>query len=270
MSRAWAVDLSPFGAEYSAAFQSALTKCDVKFRVVDPCEPEVSLRRIASSTPNPFVYGSINLMKARSSIGVPTTAWLDWDALRFSKYSKRISEYALNAAYQLVSWQELKLHPDSFFADNVSAIFIRPDSHDKIFNGSRVEKGALNNWIAKQEHLYSVPLNTPCIVATAVDAIKREWRFIVSKNDIADHSIYDPKTSGAWISKSHHPSDLDAIELALKIAVLNPLPYPVYVVDVGWTGSSVKVLELGSVNCCDWYKCDMTNVINVIQKNLEE
>lgn len=268
MSRAWAVDLSPFGAEYSAAFQSALVKCGVKFRTVDPCEPESSLRRIATGAPNPFVYGSISLIKARATIGIPTTAWLDWETLRFSNYSKRIAEYALNGKFQSVLWQELKQNSDSLFENDLSAIFIRPDSHDKVFNGSRVEKGSLNNWIAKQDHFYSVPPTTTCIVSPAIDSMKREWRFIVTESDIVDYSTYDPKTNGGWITKSHHPIDLDAMDLALKIVALKPLPYPVYVVDIGWTGNSVNVLELGSVNCCDWYNCDLSKIINAIQERV--
>ena len=158
----WILDLSPFGDSYAQGFKASLAELGIEFKDVDPCDIESSLRKLATKYPHPFLYGSIALMKARQKVSVPTTAWLDWNTLRYSTYAPTIREWLLNSEFKCVPWSKLR----SVFAAQPS-VFIRPDSHDKIFGGAKVEAMNCPVWMAKQENLYSVPGDTQCIVAPA-------------------------------------------------------------------------------------------------------
>jgi hypothetical protein len=143
-------------------------------------------------------------------------------------------------------------------------VFIRPDAFDKRFDGGLVERDDFDAWLRRTRSVQT-PDDTLCVVARP-QVIENEWRLILRDRRVIAGSSY---RIGGRVEKSQVPP-ARVVEFAESVAAE---PYPglpnIYVLDVAFLGDRLAVVEVGSINACGFYGCDMSTVIKAVSDEAE-
>lgn len=143
-------------------------------------------------------------------------------------------------------------------------VFIRPDGFDKNFDGGLVERDDFDSWF-RRTRSPQTPENTLCVVS-GPQVIDNEWRLIIRHGRVIAGSSY---RIGGRVLRTHAPP---AIVLQFAESVASD-PYPglpnIYVMDVASVGDRLTVVEVGSINACGFYGCDMSVVIKAVSEEAE-
>jgi hypothetical protein len=144
-------------------------------------------------------------------------------------------------------------------------VFIRPDGFDKSFDGGVVQRDDFESWLRRTLSART-PDSTLCVVSRP-RAIESEWRLVVRGGRVIAGSSY--RIDGRVVKTEAPP--VGVVRFAESIA---SDPYPglpnIYVLDVGSVGERLAVVEVGSVNACGFYGCDMSVVIKAVSDEAEK
>ncbi len=144
-------------------------------------------------------------------------------------------------------------------------VFIRPDSFDKSFDGVLVERNDFERWL-RRTSAGTTNDSTLCVVSQP-RLINDEWRLILRDRRVIAGSSY--RIGGRIIKTETPPSDV--IQFAESVA---SDPYPglpnIYVMDTCAVGDRFAVVEVGSINACGFYGCDLSVVIPAISDEAED
>ena len=141
---------------------------------------------------------------------------------------------------------------------SAGALFVRPDSPLKPFSGRVVEVATLT--LAKLDHGFYYEDDTIPVVAAPIQAIGKEWRFVVVNRAVVAGSAYDPQTRKAVRA----PLDSTAAEFASTVAADISAPERVFVLDVCECNGRLRLLELNPFGGADLYACDATAVVDKV------
>jgi hypothetical protein len=212
-----------------------------------------------------IVYGSFGLIKhvQRKKKWCPGV-WCDWDKIKCSTYMAYFGEYSLQDHYAFLPLAVIHRCWDKLFETYGSNghVFLRPDSNDKSFNGEKVAIEYKEQWY--QEALQYAEPTSLAMVSRPAKKLIAEWRFIVSDRKIVTGSMY--RADGKTIMSEIDPVwtfDKQAIEFVDKvITAVEWQPEPIFAIDVCLVdGGEFKVVEIGSLNCCGLYKCNIPAII---------
>lgn len=189
--------------------------------------------------------------------------WADFDSLKCHVYYDYFGKYLLDPSYRMFPIREILRRQEEIFHD-CESLFIRPDDNEKSFDGQVVTKDALPSWldyICRYNDLHSV-----CIISD-IKEIKKEWRFVVKDNKVVTGSQY--KSAGEIAV--FPVCDNDAILFTEKmLEETSWKPHPIFCVDVALTNEGYRLMEIGSINVCGFYACDMKKLIQAVVEVVNE
>jgi len=231
---------------------------------------------------NVFYFGSVEACKHVFK----STSWkrfFDMELMSCRNYYAAWGDLLLNRHYTMMPLAEVFRRKEELyntFGKTMSgltpeivpireqAIFIRPDSNDKVFTGQLV----FHSWFWRfQEKMalmdMSVHPETLVMVATP-QPILSEYRCIVHKGKFALGSKYhtwSDEDSEMLITLDNSVPQ-DVIDFVNKVPQLYP-DLDLYCLDIArLPGDELKVIEMGSVHCAGLYAIDLVKFILLIRK----
>lgn len=207
---------------------------------------------------NPVIFkGSLNLSREVSRITdwIPGT-YCNLNNFNCSTYYTYWGKYMLNREYWLIPINQVfnnKFIEACLYGihdDNVPEVFIRPNSGMKQFTGRIFNLSNLSS-------LKNIDPETLVLVAP-VKKISKEWRFVVTGNEIVSGSIYLP-----YKSDNVDYSVIDYLQNVLNDLRFKWQPDFIYTVDVCQSNGEFYILELNSFSCSNLYSCNLAAVVEV-------
>jgi hypothetical protein len=180
--------------------------------------------------------------------------------LKCSSYYPVIGGYKLNELYHLKPFGDL-CYKDLFNRNKQA--FVRPNTNDKIFDGVILDKSTWMDWYKKTEINPYIQPQTLCLVSRQVKNIDCEVRLICSKDKIITFSIY--KTNKPICSPENKINAFVAQVWNHKLKSLFGEVMNLYTMDIAICNNHPYVLELGSINCSNWYTKDETELCNILK-----
>ncbi len=214
-----------------------------------------------------IVYGGIGMSQyvQRKKLWYPGT-WCDFHKLKCSTYLAHWGRFSLQEDYTFIPLNEVKRKWGELWErfNSFGHVFIRPDDCDKRFNGEKVAPEHFDRWWA-QSRCYD-PAPESLTMVSKPNRILAEWRMIIAERKVVTGSHY--KTEGR---EAYSPLDTgdqigrDAVTFAETVANSSDFePAPIYPMDVCLIGDgSFRLIEIGSINCCGLYKCDVGKIVDV-------
>jgi hypothetical protein len=214
-----------------------------------------------------IVYGTTVMARhvARKKKWYPGV-WCNFDELKCSNYLSYLGQFSIQQDYAFLpvaeiyrQWEKLW---ERYQVDG--HVFIRPDDNDKRFNGEKVAGDQKEHWFHYAK-FYGAPVTSLAMISRPTHIINAEWRFIVANRKIVTGSLY---RAGGKTAMSRVDPDWDfdkgAIEYAERvIASTEWQPAPIYCLDVCMAeANEYRLMEVGSINCCGLYKCDVEKIID--------
>lgn len=207
------------------------------------------------------MYGSFGMARylLKNHAWVPGV-WFDTDSLACHTYYSHFGEYLLQEHYAMMPLSEIRRQKhwifDTFALDG--GLFIRPDSQLKRFAGQVITEDGFDKFWS-EAMVYGNP-ETLAVVAKARNVIN-EWRFVIADRKVISGSGYI--RGGEVEINKDYPKE--AAEYAEKIAnSVDWQPHPIYCMDICEITHPVteyRLLEIGSVNTCGLYDCDLQSII---------
>lgn len=225
------------------------------------------------TTPAPTVfYGSLNYcrdaQKRAPKIWHPF-AWNNWSAMRCQSYFAYWGKFLVSPLYGFFPYGELSRIKDFLYLtysdfpfrplrSDAEKIFIKPDENDKLFTGQLVAMGRLEDWMGIEHSYGAIDPTSLCMVAQPVK-IAAEYRFIIADRKVLTGSQYRADNA---LELTHEYPD-GAAEFAEKVASSTEWqPHPIYVMDIAkMPDGEFRLIEIGSVNCAGYYRCDIRKII---------
>jgi hypothetical protein len=210
-------------------------------------------------------FGSINAVKFHGKKNWVPGVWSNWGKLRCSSYYAYLGPWLLQSEYVILPLAEVQRRRGWLFSKfaNEGLIFIRPDGNDKPFHGERVSENEFSHWWKVVEY-YSPGPECLCVVSKP-SKIDREYRTIVSDGKVITSSVY---RMGREII---HHQVMDAAINDFVESVLGAsrfAPHPIFVVDVAvLEDGNMRIIEVGSVNSCGFYQCDVRPIIQEVARH---
>jgi len=205
------------------------------------------------------VYGSLNLATHVAKVKPWTPGvWTNPHALRCSTYLCHWGGFSVQRDYALYPLVEIRrLLPELLerFGDD-GRLFLRPNENDKSFSGTVISENNFDRWFDQNSRCYDLDLTSLALVARP-QKILSEHRFIVADGVVITGSKY---RVGDTLLDGQDASGFDtsARDFAQKIARSTAWqPLRIYALDIAELQNGYAFLEIGSVNSCGLYGCDL-------------
>lgn len=188
-------------------------------------------------------------------------AYCNLQKFKVSNYSKDYYNYMLNDYLYMPLWQLSKNKTKLFetFGNN-GAIFVRPDSGFKTFNGMILTEERFNNDLEDISKVTINPYELVCI--SEPKNINREWRLVIVEDKVVGASQY--KNSGKLEILTNCPQSIKDFAETASSTCDNP--DKCYVMDIAETIFGPKIIELNSFSCSGLYKCNIKEVISAVRE----
>jgi hypothetical protein len=230
--------------------------CEVRIERYIPFNDDLDLTNLPSDRPVVF-QGAISCARSVQNRNLPLFpfAWFDFDQFTSHSYYGRWGKWLINQKYLMMPMGDLPRNKDFIYSVfNTDAVFIRPDSNDKIFTGQVVEKDSFDGWMNWAYAEGEIP-DALAVIAPPVE-IEAEWRLVVRNGRVVTGSRY--KVFDQLDVEAGYPDE--AAEVAEE-ACQKWTPHPVLVVDVGKTKNGYGIVECGSINCAGFYDCELAAIV---------
>jgi len=224
---------------------------------------EIGVPKSINSGNDYYVIGSIEFLQSIENIYDIGTLRLN--DFYYSQYTNRNQNLMLNSNYFIMPWWYLKTEnaldiiKQSFSSDK---IFIRPDSGDKVFNGTTL---GTKHWSMELDIIYdisgkNIPDNCNVIVAP-YNNILAEYRAFISRNKIIDISEYINSTDNILDFKILK-AECSKLLAQFKHNILVP-----YTMDFCITSDNTfHILEINSAESAAWYDMDYSkNILEIVK-----
>lgn len=223
-----------------------------------------------------FCYGSLQFIKTIQRMGEgwrwhnhEFITWCDLPQFKCSYYYPRLSKYLLNRDCMFLPFGQLADAGDFIFDKFGTKIFMRPDSGFKQFTGQIYSQEYWDGFL-RVSNIALQPEDL--VVISSPKEIFKEYRVIVgpSKDVERQKVITLSQTHSLGKLDERAPSSIfeymDVAFYAQK--VLDDIcfePDPFWVMDVCRDAfGQLKVLEVNSMSCSGYYKCDMSLIVKAV------
>ncbi len=210
-----------------------------------------------------IVYGSLNLA-AQIAKHKPWTPglWNDPHALRCSTYYAHWGQHSIQQDYAMFPVGELRrLLPTLLSRFGVDdRVFIRPNENDKSFSGSLINESNFARWFDQNTRCYNLDPTSMAVVSRP-QKILSEHRFIVADKVVITGSKYrigDTLLDGLDAAGFDTPAR-DYAQQLISNSLWQPLR--IYVLDIAQLQDRYALLEIGSINSCGLYGCELRPVL---------
>ncbi|MEM9251581.1 MAG: ATP-grasp domain-containing protein [Planctomycetota bacterium] len=208
-------------------------------------------------------HGSLgNAAFVQSEIDCKPGAWCDVDRFCCSAWYPAAKSWLVHRTWEILPASEFVADPDRIFKSigAEEACFVRPDSPLKPFSGRVLQRDRIS--LEALDHgFYFDDDNLPIVVAP-VQAISQEWRFVVVDQRVVASSGYDAESRSTTDDARIAPAQGFAEEIASEL----PAPDAVYALDICECNGEFKLLELNPFGGADLYGCDLTSIIDAIDR----
>lgn len=172
-------------------------------------------------------------------------AWFDFDQLSAHSYYGRWGKWLINERYMMMPLGDLPRIKEFLYSTfGADAVFIRPDSNDKIFTGQVVEKDSFNGWMNWAYTEGEIP-DALALIAPPVE-IEAEWRLVVWNGRVVTGSRY--KVYDHLDVEAGYPHEAAVVAM---VASQKWMPHPIFVMDVGKTTKGYGIVECGILAASD-------------------
>ena len=208
------------------------------------------------------VFGSTSLMKRVNTYHkwIPGV-WCNYKDLKMSSYFNYFGKYVIHQDYGFYPIKEVMNKKDYLYSrfGEEKRIFIKPDDNDKRFDGNVI---AEENWDSFVSYLgmANPSEDTLCLVSRPVK-IDKEWRFVICDKQIVTYSMYadDGKVN---VKEDISEEVCEYVNKVLK--EVEWTPSALFVMDVCYSNEKYHIMEIGSINCCGFYMCDVAKIIDKV------
>jgi hypothetical protein len=209
------------------------------------------------------VYGSMNLANHVAKVNPwKPGVWTSPHALRTSTYLAHWGRFSVQRDYAMFPLGEVRrmlpLLVERFGVEG--KIFLRPNENDKSFSGAVVHQEHFEKWYAMNERCYNLDPTSVALVSRP-QRILSEHRFIVADRQVITGSKYrrgEQLLDGVDAAGFDEPAKQFAEQV---IRSSNWQPLRIYALDVAELSDGYAFMEIGSVNSCGLYGCDLHAVI---------
>jgi len=166
---------------------------------------------------------------------------------------------------------------DVSWPDDAERMFMRPTADSKVFAGNVFERADFLEWHRKVcvlEEDFGNSLTKDTLVQVADPKhIFAEYRFWIVKGKIVSASLYKRGHTvvySAFVDERVHQYVRDRIAEwcpaeAFCIDVAEHVPANGYFVDDKEQFPHIKIMEIGTLNSCGFYACDITKLVNALE-----
>lgn len=140
--------------------------------------------------------------------------------------------------------------------------FIRPTQDTKTFTGKEFSH---EEWLKRRHewltngHSTTLTKDTPIQVAS-IKRIQKEFRFWIIGGQIITSSLY---RNGCFINYSNIVDD-EATDFCKEMIKIYQLADS-FVMDICLTEGEWKIIECGCINCCGWYRANISKVLMAVE-----
>ncbi len=230
-----------------------------------------------------LAYGSLHFARSCKTLNKPPSknfvdVWCNLPQFKCSYYYPRLSKYLLNRECMFLPFGQLADATDFIFrkfgSANGTKIFMRPDSGFKQFTGQVYD---LKYWdgFLRVSNIALQPEDL--VVISTPKEIFKEYRVIIgpSKNNEKQQLITLSQThSCGKLDEQVIVNDFERLDIHhFVLEVLDNIcfePDPFWVMDVCRDAfGELKVLEVNSMSCSGYYKCDMGRIVGAVAEYLK-
>jgi hypothetical protein len=243
------------------SFPVAICKQDKVFQyVVDNYKPELSDYKT-------YFFGTLFGYRQISKNCIVND--VDFRKYDCSSYYNHFNWHLLNEKYVMLPLNDIIRQYDdllSYFRCN--KLFIRPDSSQKPFTGFVTDKNYKNEI---NYHLQRLNSNPMCLIAP-VKNILEEYRLIINKKSVLTRCQYIK--NGEIDIKKDVPDDIINHVEKIVLSQVSWSPDDLYVLDVcrvetDGPESDIKVVEINALSTSGLYECDLSKILDAVEKNHE-
>lgn len=209
-----------------------------------------------------IIYGTIGYVNKCRIPFIPGAYGINQNTDCNFYYPELPSNWMLNSGFIMVPFGVIKNDHSRFFdLFETNCLFIRPNSGQKTFTGTTINRYNAEDELSASMQLTSVMNDTICLVSPALD-IKGEFRFVIGNKEVIDGSEY------RWdnILDIRHDYPDDCLKLAKEMARFPWQPDICYTVDIADTPNGPKIVELNGFSCAGLYACDKDLIVNRISE----
>ncbi len=207
------------------------------------------------------VYGSIGTQKLATDNGWMPGVWTN-DQLNEKVVTRSLCCKALNATSVFTKLSAVPI----FIAQNpeVTEFFIKPNTDTKEFAGEVITTDKFMEWYQNMMAIGYLETDDFEVMLSEPWKLGMEWRLVMVDGKVCECSIYKQYQ----IVKSERQMNPEVMEFAEKCASIHN-PCPVFVMDITQTEFGLKVIGYNTFNSAGLYRCDVSNVIDTINKYIE-
>lgn len=230
---------------------SIINRYSIDYEIVDVW-PFIDEVEFITKRKDVFVFGGLKLSRLGKKYG-----WIPGSLLNsnhdYRVYSKFYTNNLLNYDSKVQKIFE-KITDDVFFA--------RPCEDNKIFTGKVYTLEEWNEYINQiQTNGHSTLITTETeIQISSVKEIQKEFRFWIVGDDVVTASQYK---IGNWVNYSEIVDD-GAYEFCKQMIKLYK-PAEAFVMDICLIDDEYKIIEIGCINSCGFYKSNMNKLIESLE-----
>lgn len=178
-------------------------------------------------------------------------------------YFSYLGQWLLNSSYCILPLSELSRrlanNNDKIIKSLLSQedrLFIRPNSPLKPFTGEVYLSEQLSDLkgFMSRNGLHSREM---LVVIAPVAEIEAEWRVVICEGRVLTASQY--QKAGQPYYQSGMPHEIQA--LAEEIAQCGWQPDPIWILDLCWSNRKPYLMEIGTLSCSSFYKCDLALIV---------
>ena len=211
-------------------------------------------------------YGTLNLgREIQKSVPWIPGVYCNFKNLCCHTYYSYWAKYLLNQDYMMIPMLEILRNRDYIYnnyGDLKENIFIRPDSGAKPITGQLLNYNELDKEFKLFRDYAGNDLDQIISIVSSAKQIEIEWRFVVVNKKVVAGSQYK-KDEKLDINPFF---DVEAFELADKIAKEEWQPDKVYTLDICKSYGKYYLLEANSFSCSGLYEADPTAIVREVSK----
>lgn len=209
------------------------------------------------------VYGSIGTQKLAIKHGWTPGVWTNDQFNEITVMNKLGFEY-LNYVSVFMPLSKvagyLERNPDMF----ENGFFIKPNTDTKEFAGEITDREKFMPWYQNMMDIGYLETNDFEVMVAEPRKLGMEFRLVIVDGKVCEASVYKQYR----IVKSERGCNDEVIKFAEHCAKIHS-PAPVFVIDVVQTEHGLRCVEYNTFNSAGLYACDVSNIIDTINKYLE-
>jgi len=258
------IQYMPFhgGLKHVTITQSHIDKLMHKFK-------ELPMSGLPDGSTPVIFYGGLNAADyITKNLPWKYGIWCDQSILRCQDYYPAYGKELLQEKYVFMPLKEVRRHKEWLFSilGIDGTVFIRPDRNDKLLSGFTGELLAIEKFDEWEENLQKrFAGNELVVIANPLAGIGDEYRVVVSCGRFISASRY--RHGGMTDYEKGCPDFVQRYTECL-LSDVSYSPHPIFVIDVAVKVGTreCKVVEVGSVNTCGLYDCELEPIVTEMTK----